>query len=457
MIHDTVLSLIGNTPAVRINHIDTGPCELFVKLESQNPGGSIKDRIAKVMIEAAERDGKIKPGGTIIEATAGNTGLGLALVAAQKGYKMIVIVPDKMSKEKIGHLRAMGAEVVLTRSDVQKGHPEYYQDLAERILAETDNAYYINQFSNPNNPLAHETWTAKEVWEQFEGKLDACVVGVGTSGTLTGFSRFFAEAAPDMEMVIADPVGSILTEYVNTGQIKKAGSWLIEGIGEDFIPEIADLSRVKTAISVSDREAFMAARELLQKEGIFGGSSTGALFHAAVTWCRRQTEPKRVMTFCCDNGNKYLSKVYNDFWMVDQGLMERKQKFGDVRDIIGRLMTERATVTISPGEPLMSAHKRMILHEISQLPVMEEGKLVGILDESDLLLAVHNDPGAFGKSVEDFMVTDLNWVDTTASIEDLMAMFAKGHVALVRDDDGKFWGIVTKIDVINYVRRKYST
>ena len=455
MIHDNILSLIGNTPLVHIKNIDTGPCELYVKLESQNPGGSIKDRIGLVMIEAAEREGKIKPGGTIIEATAGNTGLGLALVAAQKGYKLKVVVPDKMSKEKIGHLRAMGAEVVLTRSDVQKGHPEYYQDLAEKLDAETENSFYINQFANPHNPNAHENWTAKEIWDQMDHSLDAVVVGVGTSGTLTGLSRFFAREASHVELVIADPVGSILTEYVTTGHLKKAGSWMIEGIGEDFIPPIADLSRVKSAFSVSDREAFFAARELLEKEGIFGGSSTGALLHAALTWCRKQTEPKRVVTFCCDNGNKYLSKMYNNFWMHDQGLMERKQ-FGDLRDIIGRLHDERATVTISPDEPLSTAHKRMILHEISQLPVLEENKLVGILDESDLLLAVVHDPGAFGKPVKDHMVTDLKWVPTTATIDDLMPMFRKGHVAIVRDEEDRFWGMITQIDLINYLRRKYS-
>ena len=274
-IFNNVLELIGRTPIVRVNHLDTGPCELFIKLESQNPGGSIKDRIGLKMIEDAEAAGRISPGSTLVEGTAGNTGLGLALVAAQKGYRLILVIPDKMSREKISNLKAMGAEVVLTRSDVAKGHPEYYQDLAKRLASEMDDAYFINQFSNPSNPVAHEETTGPEIWEQMEGELDAIVLGVGSSGTVTGLSRYFARQAPDLELVLADPEGSILAEYINEGTLAtESGSWMVEGIGEDFLPTISDFTRVSKAYCISDKESFQAGRDLLTREGILGGSST---------------------------------------------------------------------------------------------------------------------------------------------------------------------------------------
>jgi cystathionine beta-synthase len=318
-----ILSLIGDTPLVEITRIDTGLCQLFVKLENQNPTGSIKDRIALSMIEAAERDGKLEPGGTVIEATAGNTGLGLALIAGAKGYRIILVIPDKMSQEKIAHVRALGAEVRLTRSDVTRGHPEYYQDMAARLTAEIPGAFYVNQFGNPANPLAHERGTGPENWEQMGHHLDAVVCGVGSGGTITGLSRFFGRVQPNLEMVLADPAGSILVDYVKTGNIGTAGSWAVEGIGEDFVPDIADLSRVTEAYTIDDAESFATARELLRQEGILGGSSTGTLLAAALRYCRAQTQKKQVVTFVADDGNKYLSKMYNDFWMAEQGFARR--------------------------------------------------------------------------------------------------------------------------------------
>ena len=309
-IHSSVLELIGNTPIVKAQRLDTGVCELFLKLEASNPGGSIKDRIGLSMIEAAEQRGDLKHGATLVEGTAGNTGLGLALVAQQKGYRLILVVPDKMSREKIFNLKAMGADVVLTRSDVAKGHPEYYQDLAAKIASETPGAYFINQFGNPDNPAAHEFGTGPEILAQMDGQLDAIVFGCGSSGTMTGLSRAFATASPQTELVLADPVGSILTQYIEEGTVsEKSGSWLVEGIGEDFLPDISDFSRVKKAYSISDAESFHTARELLAKEGILGGSSTGTLLAAALKYCREQTTPKRVLVFVCDTGNKYLSKM----------------------------------------------------------------------------------------------------------------------------------------------------
>jgi len=252
MTQPAVLELIGNTPLVRVSRFDTGPCTLFLKLESQNPGGSIKDRVGLAMIDAAERDGRLRPGGTIVEATAGNTGLGLALVGRAKGYRVVLVVPDKMSTEKVLHLKAMGAEVHITRSDVGKGHPEYYQDVAARLAADIPDAFFADQFNNPANPLAHECSTAPEIWSQTQHDLDAIVVGVGSAGTLTGLTRFFKRVQPDLEMVLADPVGSVMAEYSRSGVIGKAGSWAVEGIGEDFIPSISDLSSVRHAYSISD-------------------------------------------------------------------------------------------------------------------------------------------------------------------------------------------------------------
>lgn len=317
---ETVLDLIGNTPLLRVSGLDTGKCELFLKLECQNPGGSIKDRIGLAMIAAAEEEGKIRPGSTLVEATAGNTGLGLALAAARKGYKLILVIPDKMSREKIAHLRALGAKIVMTRSDVEKGHPEYYQEMAERIARETPGSFYIDQFNNPANPAAHERTTGPEIWEQMGHKVDAIVCGVGSGGTLTGLSRYFARVSPETEFVLADPAGSVLAGYVSDGTPGKAGSWLVEGIGEDFVPSIADLSRVTKAYSVGDAESFAAARELLRAEGVLAGSSSGTLLAAALRYCRERSAPGRVATFVCDTGNKYLSKMYDDEWLASRGL-----------------------------------------------------------------------------------------------------------------------------------------
>jgi len=452
-VYNNVLELIGSTPVVRINHLDTGPCELFIKLESQNPGGSIKDRIGLKMIEDAEAKGRIKPGSTLVEGTAGNTGLGLALVAAQKGYRLILVIPDKMSREKISNLKAMGAEVVLTRSDVAKGHPEYYQDLAKRIASEHEDAYFINQFSNPSNPQAHEQVTGPEIWAQMDGDLDAIVLGVGSSGTVTGLSRYFARTAPALELVLADPEGSILEEYINRGTLAtESGSWMVEGIGEDFLPTISDFTRVKKAYSIGDKESFLVGRELLTCEGILAGSSTGTLLAAALRYCREQTEPRRVLTFACDTGNRYLSKMYNDFWMRDQGFTD-VESHGDLRDLIARPYQSRDTVTIGPDEPLANAYKRMKLYDVSQLPVIDDDELVGILDESDLLLAIAEDAGRFDDLVRDAMETELTEIDVSAPVEDLMPIFNRDFVAIVKEGS-QFLGLITRVDLLNYLRRK---
>jgi cystathionine beta-synthase len=452
-IHHSVLELIGRTPMVKTQRLDTGVCELYLKLESANPGGSIKDRIGLSMIEGAEKAGKIKPGAVLVEGTAGNTGLGLALVAQQKGYRLILVVPDKMSREKIFNLKAMGAEVVLTRSDVAKGHPEYYQDLAARIAGETPGAYFINQFGNPDNPSAHEQTTGPEIFEQLDGKVDAIVFGCGSSGTMTGLSRYFARVSPQTEFILADPVGSILAQYINEGTLStKSASWMVEGIGEDFLPSISDFSRVKKAYAISDKESFLTARDLLGKEGVLGGSSTGTLLAAALKYCREQTAPKRVVVFVCDTGNKYLSKMYNDYWMLDNGFLDR-QPTGDLRDLILRPYAHRDTVVVGPKELLVTAYNRMKLYDVSQLPVMDGDEIVGILDESDLLLHVYADEAKFRDPVSTAMATKLQVLDVKSSIEELLPVFDAGHVAIVVDG-AKFLGLITRIDLLNYLRRR---
>lgn len=453
MQRSALIDCIGNTPIVKLRSFNTGSCDLFIKLESQNPGGSIKDRIALTMIEDAERRGVLKPGGTIVEATAGNTGLGLALVAAIKGYKLILVIPDKMSREKIFHLKAMGAEIITTRSDVMKGHAQYYQDLAEKIAADTDGAFYVNQFANPANPLAHKTSTAPEIWQQTNHKVNAIVCGVGSAGTISGISQYFAETAPDVEMILADPVGSILTHYVETGEVlKESGSWLIEGIGEDFIPPIADFSRVKKAYSITDQESFLTARELLKKEGILAGSSTGTLIAAALKYCREQNEHKTVVTFVCDSGNKYLSKMFNDYWMIDQGFIER-QEYGDLRDIIGRLHIEGSTITVTPDDSLNTAYTRMKLYDISQIPVVVGRKILGIIDETDVLMTISKDMKSSAITAKQIMTSKLETISINADIKELFPIFDKGLVVIV-EDKGEFQGIITKTDLINYLRRK---
>lgn len=446
-----ILERIGNTALVEVTRLDAGPCRLFVKLENENPGGSIKDRIALAMVESAEREGKLRPGGTLIEATAGNTGLALALIAVRKGYRLCLVIPDKMSQEKIFHLKALGAEVVMTRSDVGRGHPEYYQDLAERLERETPGSFYVNQFANPANPKAHEEGTGPEIWRQMDGELDAVVCGVGSGGTLTGLSRFFGRVAPEVNMVLADPAGSVLADFVRTGTLGRPGSWLVEGIGEDFIPPICDLSRVRHVYTITDAESFATARALLRQEGIFPGSSSGTLVAAALQYCRDRSRPERVVTFVCDSGNKYLSKMYNEYWMIDQGFIER-EPHGDLRDLISRLYADRAVITVGAEDTLLTAYGRFKLYDISQLPVLEGERIVGIIDESDLLLAVYDHEERFQDRVGSVMSTRLETVQLATPLAEVLPLLESGMVPIVCEGD-RFLGLITRIDLLNYLRR----
>ena len=454
-IHTSLLSMIGNTPMLKLTAFDTGPCELFVKLESQNPGGSIKDRVGLAIIEEAEKSGELKAGGTIIEATAGNTGIGLALVAAIKGYKIILVIPDKMSREKILHLEGLGAEIVLTRSDVPEGHPEYYQDLARTIVAKTPGSFLANQFSNPANPMIHRTTTGPEIWDQMDGNIDAMVAGVGSGGTITGLAEFFKEKNPDIQMVAADPEGSIVADAVIKGSFSyDGGSWLVEGVGEDFIPDNLNVDLLDDAEVVTDKEAFQTLQVLIREEGVLGGSSTGTLVAGAVKWCQKQTSPKRVVTFICDTGNKYLSKAFNKSWLHDNDLLE-VQTAGDVTDLINRRADQGDMISVSVSDTLLTAYKRMRASDISQIPVLDGERLVGVLDEEDLLFNVSKSEKAFTQLVTEFMVTDLDVLPVGASEEDLLKTLTQGKVAIIYDGD-TFVGFITKVDLINHYRTKIS-
>ena len=340
--YENILDTIGHTPLVRMNRIfgdSKGLC--LAKVEAFNPGGSVKDRIGVNMINAAEREGHLKPGGTIIECTSGNTGFGLALVAAVRGYRAIFTMPDKVAPEKSRLLKAIGAEVRLCPTAVEPDDPRSYYSVARKLHAEIENSYYPNQYHNPWNPDAHVHSTGPEIWEDTAGRITHFVAGMGTGGTISGIGKVLKGHNPEVRVIGSDPVGSLYAEYARTGELTEAHTYLVEGIGEDFLPPVCDLSSVKRAYAIPDRESLMTARELLAKECILAGSSSGTLLAAALRYCREQTTPKRVVTLVCDSGNKYLSKMFNGYWMIDQGFIERERR-GDLSDLIARRHGARA-------------------------------------------------------------------------------------------------------------------
>jgi len=451
----TILDLIGQTPIIEITHLDRGMCRLFVKLESQNPGGSIKDRIAISMIEAAEQSGKLKPGGTIVEATAGNTGLGLALIAALKGYKIILVVPDKMAREKIAHCKALGADVRMTRSDVGIGHAEYYQDMAKRIAQETG-GFYVNQFGNPANPAAHEKTTAPEIWEQMEHQVDAIVCGVGSGGTMMGVARYFARVSPKTEMILADPVGSILAPLVTTGKKITPGSWEVEGIGEDFVPPNLDIKVITKAYSISDSESLKTARELLVHEGVLAGSSSGTLLAAALRYCREQKSPKRVVTFVCDQGGKYLSKLFNDTWMLEQNFIKRRQT-GTVEDLVIRRHDTGDAVIIRSTDTLLTVYRRMRSSDVSQIPVLDENDhVVGVIQEETIfrhnVKATTNEAKGkfFTQQAKTIMDKSFVMIDKLAPLHKATELLQQQPLLIV-SDGGRFVGLITRVDLLNHM------
>jgi len=441
---------IGHTPIVRLNRVAEGiDSEIYVKLESLNPAGSMKDRVALNIIRDAEQRGMLGPGGTIIEATSGNTGAGLAMVAAIRGYKCIFVMPDKMSSEKMDTLRAYGAKVVICPTAVEPSDPRSYYSTARRIVEETPGAFYANQYHNPANPEAHYVSTAPEIWEQTGGGFDVFVSGMGTGGTLSGCGRYFKEKNPDVQIVGVDPIGSLYYEYIKTGRLTKAFSYYVEGIGEDFLPSTMNLDILDDVVQVDDRECFLMTRELVRREGIFCGGSGGAAVVGAVKYARALKEPKRLLVLMPDSAQKYLSKIFNDEWMRSNGFLAEDDTEGTVAHLLkskqGRLLTIGAQATVREAVRILKEHG------ISQLPVLDAtGRHCGLVSELDLLDHVVENEGDPETKLEQLISSDYATVTPHTRLQLLKHIFKDAKVVLVVDND-KAVGILTKIDLIDYV------
>jgi len=441
---------IGHTPIVRLNRVAEGiDSEIYVKIESLNPAGSMKDRVALNIIRDAEARGMLGPGGTIIEATSGNTGAGLAMVAAIRGYKCIFVMPDKMSTEKIDALRAYGAKVVICPTAVEPSDPRSYYSTARRIVEETPGAFYANQYHNPANPEAHYISTAPEIWEQTGGGFDVFVGGMGTGGTLSGCGRYFKEKNPEMKVVGVDPIGSLYYEYVKTGRLTKAFSYYVEGIGEDFLPSTMNLDILDDVVQVDDRECFLMTRELVRREGIFCGGSCGAAVVGAIKYARTLKEPKRILVLLPDSAQKYLSKIFNDEWMRSNGFLSEDDTEGTVAHLLkkkqGRLLSISAEASVREAVRILKEHG------ISQLPVLDaNGRHCGLVSELDLLNHVVENEGDPETKLEQLISSDYATVTPHTRLQLLKHIFKDAKVVLVVDND-KAVGILTKIDLIDYV------
>ena len=444
------LDLIGNTPLLLVKDLDTGPCNLYLKLESFNLGGSIKDRPAKNMIIEAEKKGLLKKGGTIVEATAGNTGIALAIMAVKRGYKVVIIVPDKMTIEKVYHLKALGAEVIVARSDVVNGHPEYYLEIAKRIAKERK-AFYINQFSNQANIKSHIKDLGPEIYKQLNGKIHAFVAGVGTGGTISGIGKFLKSKNKKCELVLADPKGSILKDLIKTGKINKnVGSWIVEGIGEDFCPPLLDTSLIDHAYSISDFEAIDSCRKLLQNEGILAGSSSGTLLATALKFCKSQKVKKNVVTLICDAGDKYLRKIYNESWRVKEGF-NFKKKSNNLLDIVSNINSNRSIPIININSFCSLAFKLMHENSINFLLVEnDEKKIMGIITESSLLEVVSKN--SFKETVKN-NITKVKKIDYQFDLKKIVNLIMKEKYLFVYKNNS-FYGVINKTDILWYLKKK---
>jgi cystathionine beta-synthase len=447
-----VLSAIGNTPLIQLNSVTRGvKATVLAKAEFLNPGGSVKDRIGMAIIEEAVRRGDLKPGGTIVEATSGNTGVGLAIASAIKGYKCVFVMPDKMSDEKIRLLQSFGARVVITPTAVEPEDPRSYYSVSRKIAAETPNAVYANQYHNPVNPQVHYETTGPEIWKQTEGKIDVLVVGLGTGGTISGTGKFLKEQNPAIRVVGADPVGSLYYEYFKTGHLGAAHTYKVEGIGEDFLPSTMNFDVVDDVVQVSDQESFLMARRLVKEEGLFVGGSSGTAVAAALRYAKELPTGKTIVVVLPDSGTRYLSKFLNDDWMRQNRFLESDLVEGTVHDVL-RVKRIRKVITASPTERMMDVIQTMKKHNISQLPVLENGELQGMITEVDLLNhMVHEAPHQKDETIGPLVTTEsMEVVGPRTSLEALAEIFSRGHVAIVLDNQ-EVSGILAKIDLIDFL------
>jgi cystathionine beta-synthase len=450
---DSVVEVVGNTPMVRLRNIGSPlKARLYAKLEYLNPGGSVKDRVAFQIVADAEEAGLLKPGGTIIEATSGNTGMGLALAAAVKGYKTIFVMPDKMSEEKIKSLRAFGSRVVVTPTAVEPDDPRSYYSVARRLVEETSNSFYANQYHNPSNPKAHYLGTGPELYRQLGGQLDAIFVAMGTGGTISGIGKYLKEQNPNIQVVGVDPVGSILYDYYHTGKMTEAHTYKVEGFGEDFVPSIYDFTVVDDVVRVTDGECFRMTRRLVREEGLYAGGSSGGAVAGALKWCETHDRDMNVVILLPDSATRYLSKIFDDDWMREHGFLEERLHHGTVADILAQ-KKRREVITARVDEPVREVVQRMSHYDVSQLPVLDaDGAVLGIVTENGMLGALLGDQHTAQTPVGNLAEGTYSSVDSATRLNVLGPLFAQDPVALVFEDK-RLVGILTKIDYIDFVSR----
>jgi cystathionine beta-synthase len=448
---ESILDTIGHTPLVRLRKVARGcPAPVLAKVEFFNPGGSVKDRIGLAMVEAAEREGKLGPGGTIVECTSGNTGLGLAMVAAIKGYRAVFCMPDKVSSEKVSLLKAFGAEVMLSPTAVEPDSPESYYSVARRIAAERPGSFFANQYHNPANPEAHYRTTGPELWEQTAGRITHFVAGMGTGGTISGTARYLKEKNPKVQVIGADPVGSILKAYKETGKITEAHTYKIEGVGEDFIPTATDFSLVDRVISCSDKDGLNLTRRLAREEALFVGGSGGMAAWVALEVARALTPDDLVVVLLPDTGERYLTKVHSDAWMRDNHLLDPSAT--QVRDIVGgKVRPVPALLAVQAGEPIRKALSLVERHDVTQIPVFREGQVVGTLYDSDILKLVLQDPAALDKPVETLMAEPLPVVRGDEPVDRVTRLLTSRNPAVLVRENGTVVGILTRFDMLQFI------
>lgn len=439
---DSILDAVGGTPMVRLNHVTKGlPCELLAKCEFMNPGGSVKDRIGVRMLLDAEKSGRIKPGDTLIEPTSGNTGIGIAMAAAARGYRVIITLPEKMSQEKQVVLEALGAEIIRTPTEAAWDSPESHIGVARRLKEVIPNSHILDQYSNPSNPAAHDEGTGREIIDQCGGRLDAIVMTAGTGGTITGVARAIRREVPGCKVIGVDPEGSILA---GPGEIK---SYKVEGIGYDFIPDVLDRRLVDRWVKSNDRDSFLVARQLIRQEGLLVGGSSGSAVWAALQICKELGAGKRVVVILPDSIRNYLTKFVDDRWMRQQGFVKGDWEVGTVGDIV-RALNRKNIISLDLNDKLGRATELFKEHGISQMPVLDGGKLAGILTESDLLHHLVSGRGTKDTIVAEVMERKVSTVALHASSSELPRIFERGEVAIVVDDTRAVIGILTKMDLI---------